>query len=126
MEKHITLSKESEQIIESIKKNKGLRSANAAIDYIIKDYDYKSDITNRISEKVTEDLYKILTRIRLGTNTADVNSQIIIELLNAIIFKFSIEPMTTNYQETPALTISRDYVKTNIAKYKQNKDQKTY
>lgn len=125
MEKHISLSPESEQIILEVKESQMLRSTSATIDYIIRDYAKRRELTDSISEKVTEDLSKMLTRIRLGTNTADINSQIIIELLNAIIFKMGVEPMTTGFQETPALTVSRDYIKSNIAKYKQNKDQKT-
>lgn len=125
MEKHIKISTEAEQILLKLQTEKELHSTSAAIEYLIKEYERNNDLTKRISEKVTEDLSKILTRIRLGTNTADINSQVIIEILNAIIFKLNVDPMTTGFQETPTVTISREYVRGNIAKYKQNKDQRT-
>lgn len=67
---------------------------------------------------------KVLTRIRLGTNTADINSQVIIELLNAIIYQFNVAPMTTQFNETVAVTVSRQHIKKKIAEFKQRKDNK--
>ena len=126
MEKHIKLSREAAQILSDIQKEKHLRSTSSAIEYIINEYKHNNNLTQRISEQITEDLSKTLIRIRLGTNTADINSQIIIELLNAIIFKLDADPLITAYQETPAVTVSREYVRGKIANYKQNKDQKNY
>lgn len=124
LEKHIKLSEESEKILLDIQKEKGFSSLNKALEYMITDYANNRNIAKTVSESVTESLNKTLTRIRLGTNTADVNSQVIIELLNAIIYHFNVEPMTTELNETSTVKVSRQRVKDRIALFKQRKDNK--
>lgn len=124
LEKHIKLSPEAENILMELQKEKGFSSLNRTLEFIITDYENNRNIAKAVSQKVSEDLSKVLTRIRLGTNTADINSQIIIELLNAIVYQFNVAPMTTQFDETTAVTVSRQHVKDKIAAYKQKKDNK--
>lgn len=124
LEKHIKLSQEAEGVLLKIQKEKGFSSINRTLEFIITDYENNCNVAETVSKKVTEDLSKVLTRIRLGTNTADVNSQIIIELLNAIVYQFNVAPMTTQMDETTAVKISRQSIKDKIAGFKQRKDNK--
>lgn len=124
LEKHIKLSEDANEILLKIQEEKGFTSVNRTLEYIITDYENNRDIAKAVSESVSENLSKVLTRIRLGTNTADINSQIIIELLNAIIYQFNVGPMTTGFEETVAVTVSRQEVKDRIAVLKQKKDDK--
>lgn len=124
LEKHIKLSEDANEILLKIQEEKGFTSVNRTLEYIITDYENNRDIAKAVSESVSENLSKVLTRIRLGTNTADINSQIIIELLNAIIYQFNVAPMTTGFEETVAVTVSRQEVKDRIAVLKQKKDDK--
>lgn len=124
LEKHIKLSPEADRILSKLQKEKGFASVNKTLEFIITDYENNCNISQTVSQSVSEDLSKVLTRIRLGTNTADVNSQIIIELLNAIVYQFDIAPMTTQMSETTAVTVSRQQIKDKIAAYKQKKDNK--
>lgn len=124
LEKHIKLSEESEKILLDIQKEKGFSSLNRTLEYMITDYANNRNIAKKVSENVTDSLSKTLTRIRLGTNTADVNSQVIIELLNAIIYQFNVAPMTTELNETSTVKVSRQRVKDRIALFKQRKDNK--
>lgn len=124
LEKHIKLSPEAENILLKIQKEKGFTSVNRTLEFIINDYENNSNIAETVSKRVSEDMSKVLTRIRLGTNTADINSQVIIELLNAIIYQFNVAPMTTQFNETVAVTVSRQHIKKKIAEFKQRKDNK--
>lgn len=124
LEKHIKLSPEAESILMELQKEKGFSSLNRTLEFIITDYENNRNIAKAVSQRVSEDLSKVLTRIRLGTNTADINSQVIIELLNAIVYQFNVAPMTTQFDETTAVTVSRQHVKDKIAAYKQKKNNK--
>lgn len=124
LEKHIKLSQDAENILLRIQKEKGFPSVNKTLEFIITDYENNQKIAENVSKNVSENLEKVLTRIRLGTNSADINSQIIIELLNAIVYQFNVAPMTTKFDETTALAVSRQCVKDRIAAFKQHKDDK--
>lgn len=124
LEKHIKLSQDAEKILLRIQKEKGFSSVNKTLEFIITDYENNQKIAENVSKNVSENLEKVLTRIRLGTNSADINSQVIIELLNAIVYQFNVAPMTTKFDETTALTVSRQCVKDRIAAFKQRKDDK--
>lgn len=123
-EKHVIFSPEVERILLEIQEEKGLRSLNSTLEFLVKDYANNRNIADAVSTKVTDALSKVLTRIRLGTNTADINSQITIELLNSIIYQFGVKPMTTDFEETPAVSVCRSHIKGKIADMKQKKDSK--
>ena len=125
VDKHIKLSDEAAKVVSKIQNEKGY-SWNKALEFIIMDYENNCNVAEKVSKKVLEDLSKVLTRIRLGTTTADINSQVIIELLNAIIYQFNVEPMTTDYVQTTAVETSKKHVRNKIAKAKQNRDQKRH
>lgn len=122
IQKHIKISKEAEKILMDIQQEKGFSSVNKTLEYIIQDYESNRNIAQTVTKEVSEQLSRILTRIRLGTTAADINSQVIIELLNAIIYQFNVAPMTTQLDETAAVTVSRQQVKDRIAAFKQKKD----
>lgn len=123
---HVRFSEEAEKVIREIQEEQNLNSLNKTLEFIVLDYDRNRNIADTVSKKVTENLDKILTRIRLGTRTADINSQIIVEMLNAIAMQFDVKPMTTEYGNSTVYEVSSDYVKNKIAKYKQNTDQKKH
>lgn len=124
IQKHINLSREAEQVLNDLKAERGFRSMNQTLEYMIMDYNKNRDIAAAVSRQVTEDLSKVLTRIRLGTNVADRNSQIILEVLNSIAYQFDVAPMTTDFEETSAVSVAKESVKNRIAELKQRKDNK--
>ena len=122
MEKHIKLSDDAEIILKKIQKENNISSINKTIEFILFDYENNKNISQVVSEKVTEDLYKILTRIRISTNASDINTQVILEVLNSIAYQFNVKPMTTEFAETTTMSVSKKYVKEKIATFKQRKD----
>lgn len=71
---------------------------------------------------MTEELSKTLTRIRLGTNNADRNSEVILLALNQLLacstFKAYVE------KETPQMTMAKGIVKERIENFRQKKINK--
>ena len=133
------------------KKQTGLRLRESTIDYII---DYKEthhlssmtkaaemifdehraasmnqneDIANRVIEKFESKYGNALTRIRIGTNAADINIQILMEIINsfAVNNAFDIgEFVSIATMKAPVLEQAEHTTKTKIAYYKQLKDNK--
>ncbi|WP_377911148.1 hypothetical protein [Bacillus songklensis] len=79
-----------------------------------------------ISEVVTKNIQEVfkdeLTKIRLGANSADKNTQILIELMNGLFFHYSINGLiTTSIQEMDGVTTAKEEVKKRIAHQRQKR-----
>ena len=126
------LTPESLEYLKKYQSEHGLKSLTAAIELIIsndreKEKNQNEDLAKEIVN-VLEDKYKnTFTRIRLASRTADINSQVIIEILNSMLYSPSMS--ATNFVSTD--TLKNDIVeqaenqtKAKIAYYKQLKDNK--
>lgn len=80
-----------------------------------------------MADKIYERFHKDLVRIRLGTNAADKNTQILLEMLNILMTnqKAHTKFMPTEKLDTPVLVQAKEHVTRRIAKYKQRKDSKS-
>ena len=79
-----------------------------------------------ISEVVSNNLHQALkeelTRIRLGANSADKNSQILIEYMNGLFFHHSFDGlMTTDLQELDSTKVAKEAVEKRIANQRQKR-----
>jgi len=120
--KLINFSDDAIKIVEAYQKEHGCKSFTSALEGLINAYDKEVEIEKRISDRVSSDLYKVLTRIRLGSTSADINTQVIVEILNSIVYQFEVTPMTTMVEETSTVAVSKNYVRERIEKKKQKKD----
>lgn len=80
---------------------------------------------NYVAEAVTNNLYQTLreelTRIRLGTNNTDRNTQILMELLNGMMIHESVDDiLTTDQMVAKGLATAKNIVQERI----ENKRQK--
>lgn len=109
-----------------------LSSLTAAAERIIEEHrtenmDQNEDIVNRFIERFESKYGNALTRIRLASNAADVNIQILMELVNsfAINNTFDIgEFVSIATMKAPVLEKAEHTTKSKIAYYKQLKDNK--
>ncbi|WP_375345230.1 hypothetical protein ACEWPB_14235 [Priestia megaterium] len=79
-----------------------------------------------ISEVVSNNLHQVLkdelTKIRLGANSADKNSQILIEYMNGLFFHHGFDGlMTTDLQELDSTKVAKEAVEKRIAHQRQKK-----
>ncbi|MGG3102098.1 hypothetical protein ABEP12_02225 [Bacillus velezensis] len=108
--------------IDQLKSDLHLSSRGKVIDYLVSNHNNIS-IEERIAKRIHEMLHKDVTRIRLGTNNSDRNSQIIIELLNTLMVKENIlRCLSTDENKSPAVEDAQTTVKKRIEGYKQRKD----
>lgn len=102
-----------------------LKNFTSAVEAIIDEHKHRNDIDTadvvikEIAKQVADELSDTLTRIRLGTNNADRNSDIILMLLNTLL---SYQPLSTLItEETPQLAKARQIEKDRIAHFRQKK-----
>lgn len=80
-------------------------------------------ITHTVATQVNETISNELNRVRLGTNNADRNTQILIELLQGFMQMQNIEHiMTTDLHKPVFLTDAESLVQEKITMMKQRKD----
>lgn len=116
----------------SYQEERNLNSITAAVEMIINEHkaanmNTNEDIANRIIEKFENKYGNALTRIRLASNAADVNIQILMEIINsfAINNTFDIgEFVSIASMKAPVLEEAEQTTKSKIAYYKQLKDNK--
>lgn len=124
----VTLEDDVMDYIEEIKTEQQFRFNGDAITFLVNEHKrlLKNQWSlNYVAEAVTENLHKTLkeelTRIRLGTNNTDRNTQILIELLNGIMINDSVDDiLTTDQMEAKGLKTAKNTVQDRI----ENKRQK--
>ena len=117
--KTIRLSIEDYKNIEQIKLEHGLADFSKAICYAVQNY----PILEKENMKLKEDGQKQMTRIRLASNGADVNVQILMEVINSLCWQLQVKEFRpTDHMLHPAMDEARKVVKERIANYKQAKD----
>jgi hypothetical protein len=111
--------------IQKYKDEHHLPTLTSAIASIVDDHRHRNDIDTtavviqQIAEKVTELLSDKLTRLRLGVNNADRNSDIIIMLLNTLLGYQELSSLIT--EDTPQLQKAKEIEKERIKNFRERK-----
>ncbi|MED4003661.1 hypothetical protein [Priestia aryabhattai] len=125
----ITLDKETDQYIQDYMAEHKLRFPGEAIMDICKKYreekkkEWSLDyITETVSENLNDALKSELKKIRLGTNSADKNTQILIEFMNGLYFHHGYRGiMTTDLQELEETKLAKKVVSDRIVNQRQKR-----
>ena len=128
----LRLKESTIEYITDYKEQHQLSSMTKAVELIINEHraatlNQNEDIANRVIEKIEHKYGNAITRIRLGTNAADVNIQILMELINsfAVNNTFEIgEFVSIATMKAPVLEEAERVTKAKIAYFKQLKDNK--
>lgn len=117
IEKHYRLSEKNLEYIEAVKEKNNFKYSSEALDLIIREHEANSDITtgyiiNEIVEKVAAQIRIDLRGIRKSSNESDINTQIILQLINGFLVKHEYKRLaTTEDMLAPAITNATDFVK---------------
>jgi hypothetical protein len=127
----VAVDEETRTYIQTYKEEHNIRYTGDAIARICKEHEISKNqewslkyISEVVSQNLHEVLKKELTKIRLGTNAADKNSQILIELLNGIFFNRSelgTGFIPTSVQEVEPIRIAKEEVEKRIAHQRQKR-----
>ncbi|MCU7378931.1 hypothetical protein OBO34_11245 [Clostridiales Family XIII bacterium ASD5510] len=82
-------------------------------------------IAEAFLEKFDEKYKNYMTRVRLAARGADVNSQVMIEILNTLLFLQGVKGemfLSTDKTEHEVLKHAKETIRERIARFKQRKD----
>lgn len=123
--KEFLLDESTLAYLEKYRDEKHCKTMTAALAGIVDDYRHRNNIDTtavviqQIAEKVTELLSDKLTRLRLGINNADRNSDIIVMLLNTLLGYQELSTLLT--EDTPQLQKAKEIEKERIKNFRERK-----
>ncbi|MEH7520884.1 hypothetical protein COM86_25320 [Priestia megaterium] len=125
----LSLNEETKQYIQAYMEENNIGFTGEAIAQICKEHkEAKSNewSLKYISEVVSNNLHQVLkdelTKIRLGANSADKNTQILIEYMNGLFFHHGFDGlMTTDLQELDSTKVAKEAVEKRIANQRQKR-----
>lgn len=107
--------------------NANINSMSSAIDFIAMEHKSKSDTTTEqmikiIANEVAKELKGELTKIIRGINSADKNTQIVMEMLNGLFIKSNVGYInTSDIVKAEGLELAEESVKKRISKSRVRK-----
>ncbi|HCM24658.1 MAG TPA: hypothetical protein DHW78_10105 [Ruminococcaceae bacterium] len=123
--KEFLLNESTINVLKQYQDERHLQTMTEALSEIVDEHKHRNDIdtteivVKEIAKQVAEKLSNALTRIRLGTNNADRNSDIIIMLLNTMLSYQQLSTLIT--EDTPQLAKARQIEKDRITHFRQKK-----
>lgn len=130
------LSKKASDFITQYAEEHNIPYRNRVLNEIIEDYanmpskeEKQDDIIQSISQNISQEINQEIRRIRLGTNNADRNTQILIELIVDYMFNKNVRHTVTTDELGDDLPfepydIAKETVRQRIEHQKQRKDDR--
>ncbi|EJV43332.1 hypothetical protein IEK_05411 [Bacillus toyonensis] len=127
--RQVTMDQATEDYINDYMEEHGIRYTGEAMGRICKEHEAAKNTEwslNYVTEVVSKNLHDVLkselTKIRLGANSADRNTQVLIELLNGYFFLESVDSIiTTDKQEMGSVKIAKEVVAERISNARQKR-----
>ncbi|MGX5633781.1 hypothetical protein [Bacillus thuringiensis] len=127
--RQVTMDQATEDYINDYMEEHGIRYTGEAMGRICKEHEAAKNTEwslNYVTEVVSKNLHDVLkselTKIRLGANSADRNTQILIELLNGYFFLEGVDSLiTTDKQEMGSVKIAKEVVVERISHARQKR-----
>ncbi|MED2984841.1 hypothetical protein P4311_26050 [Bacillus thuringiensis] len=127
--RQVTMDQATEDYIKDYMEEHGIRYTGEAMGRICKEHEAVKNTEwslNYVTEVVSKNLHDVLkselTKIRLGANSADRNTQILIELLNGYFFLEGVDSLiTTDKQEMGSVKIAKEVVAERISHARQKR-----
>ncbi|HDR4895337.1 hypothetical protein F8517_26295 [Bacillus thuringiensis] len=127
--RQVTMDQATEDYIKDYMEEHGIRYTGEAMGRICKEHEAAKSTEwslNYITEVVSNNLHDVLkselTKIRLGANSADRNTQVLIELLNGYFFLEGVDSIiTTDKQEMEGVKMAKEVVAERISNARQKR-----
>ncbi|MHA4169871.1 hypothetical protein [Bacillus cereus] len=127
--RQVTMDQATEDYINDYMEEHGIRYTGEAMGRICKEHEAAKNtewslkyVTEVVSKNLHDALKSELTKIRLGANSADRNTQILIELLNGYFFLEGVDSLiTTDKQEMGSVKIAKEVVAERISHARQKR-----
>lgn len=120
---NVPYSSRTESLERIIKEHKKYSEEKFSLEYIVESV--SKEVSKSVQIALQKSIVNEVNRVRLGTNNADRNTQIIIELLQGFMQNENIEHIITTDDNKPSfLNEVEELIKKRITKQKQRKDNK--
>lgn len=107
------------EALNKIKESYGLPNTTAALEKAVEEFPATDDFAKKLAKEVALLLNKPLTRIRLGVNNADKNSEVILLLLNTLLSYSGYKSLAA--EDTPQLIAAKVKVSEKINTFRKKK-----
>lgn len=107
------------EALNKIKESYGLPNTTAALEKAVEEFPATDDFAKKLAKEVALLLNKPLTRIRLGVNNADKNSEVILLLLNTLLSYSGYKSLSV--EDTPQLIAAKVKVSEKINTFRKKK-----
>ncbi|MDX6154510.1 hypothetical protein [Marinococcus sp. PL1-022] len=129
--KNYMLSEQTIAYIDKVKEQQGI-SASAALHQIVeehRDQEWRQELSNYLIDKVADEvqdrLHDDLKKIRIGANTADRKTSILLEVMNVLMIHHDLKDYVSTAETlSPVLDGADEYIADTISKAKQRKDSR--
>ncbi len=133
--KAFRLSEDCLRVIERVTTERGGTQTDA-LEYIIRRYEtsmvempgdsrWVHEFADLLLSKYDEKYKRLHTRIRMGIRTAELNSEMILNAVNMILFHFGIkDPRLLNQVKMPVIENSEKAIKERLENYKQRREDR--
>lgn len=125
------LNDETFEYLKAYKESNQLGSVTKALELIVQEHKASSmkqeeAVAKKVMELFENKYGNALTRIRLASRTADINTQVLIEIINSILYSGSVTAafLPTDVMKNEIIEKSEERIKARIAYYKQLSDDK--
>lgn len=116
---------ETERIIQEVMKEKYFSSENAALIYIVDEFEKRKSLADEIADSLIERDKKYRERLRWATRTAEINSQMLLDAVNTILVSKDYEYCCfPEAYMSPVLQQSKENIERKIEHFKQEKDNR--
>ena len=123
--KSYRIPKETERIIQGVMQEKKFTSENAALIYIVDEFEKRKGLADEIADSLIERDKKYRERLRWATRTAELNSQMLLDAVNTILIHKGLENCcATHILMSPVLEQSKKSIERRIEHFKQEKDNR--
>ncbi|MGF6376724.1 hypothetical protein M2140_001802 [Clostridiales Family XIII bacterium PM5-7] len=124
--KHYALPEQIIEIINEVKEERGLKSEVAALTFIVAEYASRQSLSDEIVSTFNKTNKAWMERLRWGVQTAEQNSQVLMDAVNTILNQNDYEYCAhIEVLKNPVISQSEDKIKDRIAHFKQEKDNRS-
>lgn len=129
MKKKYDLPDKTVELIRTVMKDKDFKTEVDTVIYMIESFAAERTVEAAVSDAVYERFEKLFTRVRLAARTAEHNSIILKDAVNTILYTMNDVGELIPAKEELAHPVIRDsekMLKSDIARYKEIRDNKVF
>lgn len=132
MRKTFNLTDENTQLLYEVKEKHGFNTETEAANYIFKSYrkmleneNDQDEFIDKFLNRFNMQYYKFMERLRWATQTAEVNSIVLLDAVNTILMNENLQDcVLVDKMKSNVITISQDYQKKKVEHFKQAKEDR--